>query len=175
MDRKKEHDEFVLLVIESQSRLYAYIRSLLLDNDRSRDVLQQTNLVLLEKESEFERGTNFGAWACKVAFYEVLADRRRRHRDKHLFSDELLSLVALRAAETTERFDERAVALEGCLEKLASKQRDLLYERYHPGGSVSSLAEKLGKSSSAVSAMLYRIRTSLMGCIERKLAGANGV
>ena len=70
------HDQFVLEIIAAQSRLYAYILSLVLNREKARDILQQTNLVLLEKEREFEWGTNFGAWASRVAYYEVLTDRR---------------------------------------------------------------------------------------------------
>ena len=163
------HDEFVLQVIAVQTRLYAYILSLSLDKDRARDILQQTNLVLLEKETEYEQGTNFGGWASRVAYYEVLADRRRRYRDRHLFSDELLALVASRASAIGESLDARAEALESCLNKLSSEHRQLVIERYRPGGSVAAIAEELRKSPAAISAMLYRIRGVLVDCIQRKL------
>lgn len=165
------HDEFVLRVIEVQSRLYAYILSLVLNKERAKDIVQQTNLVLLEKETEFQPGTNFAAWAYRVAFYEVLADRRKRQRDKHLFSDELLALIATRSATISESLDERSAALSKCLQELSGDHRENLLERYRPGGGVADLAEKLNKSPAAVSAMLYRIRTTLVECVERKLSG----
>lgn len=169
MPNNDGHDEFVLLLIGAQTRLYAYILSLVLEKDRAREVLQQANLVLLEKEADFERGTNFTAWAHRVAFYEVLADRRRRTRDRHLFSDELLALIAQRASATDKTFDARSEALERCLEGLSAEQRELVRERYGPGGSVAAIAEQVGKSPAAVSAMLYRIRTALVACIGRRI------
>ena len=167
-----DHDEFVLQVIDAQTRIYAYILSLVLDRDRARDILQQTNLVMLQKEPDFEHGTNFVAWAYRVAFYEVLADRRSRQRDKHLFSDELLALVAARVSESNETLDDRVQALENCLKDLPTEHRTLIVERYRTDGKVKALAEQQGKTPAAVSAMLYRIRSALLECVERKLGGA---
>lgn len=169
MSTTDQHDEFVLNVIDAQTRMYAYILSLVLDRDRARDILQQTNLVMLQKESEFVPGTSFLAWAYKVAFYEVLADRRNRQRDKHLFSDELLGLIATRSSVMSHSMDARMHALEQCLNQLQPRQRELIVERYRPDGSVATLANRLDKTPAAVSAMLYRIRTALLECVERKL------
>lgn len=167
------HDEFVMLVIEHQSRLYAYILSLLLDKERARDVLQQTNLVLLEKETEFERGTHFFGWSAKVAYYEILADRRKRQRDRHFFSDELLSVVASESLQRSESLEGRVDALRNCLGKMSSSNRDLLMKRYRPGGRVADIAEALGKTPNAVSALLHRLRSSLMDCVQRELGSAS--
>lgn len=163
------HEAFVLLVINAQNRLYAYILSLVLDKERARDILQQTNLVLLEKEIGFTHGTEFFAWAARVAFYEVLADRRRRVRDRHLFSDELLAAVASESLRTAGAIEERTEALRHCLSKLSNTNRDLLMQRYRPDGSVAGIAESLGKTPGALSAILHRLRSGLVDCIERKL------
>ena len=165
---------FVLEIIGAQGRLYAYILSLLLDRDRAHDVLQQTNLILLEKESEFQWGTNFGAWACSVAFYEVLSERRSRSRDRHLFNDDLLALIAVDAEAESLSVDQRREALEKCLQTLTRPQRNLLTARYGPGGSVEGMAEALKKTPGAVSAMLHRIRAKLAKCIEYRLQAAPG-
>lgn len=164
-----DHDAFVLHMIGAQSRIYAYILSLVLDRDRARDILQQANLVMLQKESEFAVDTNFLAWAYRIAFYEVLADRRSRVRDRHLFSEELLAVVASGAARENETFDERSQALDQCLQSLSQENRELVMARYRPGGQVSDLAQRLCKSPAAVSALLYRIRAGLLECVENKL------
>jgi RNA polymerase sigma-70 factor (ECF subfamily) len=161
-----------MLVIEHQNRLYAYILSLVLDKERARDVLQQTNLVLLEKETEFERGTHFFGWSAKVAYYEVLTDRRKRQRDRHLFNDDLLSVVASESLQVGETLESRIDALRGCLNKMSAADREVLMQRYRTGGRVSEIAELLGKTPNAVSAMLHRLRSSLMDCVQKKLGSA---
>jgi RNA polymerase sigma-70 factor (ECF subfamily) len=164
-----DREDFVVQLIAIQSRLYAFIMSLLLDRERAQDVLQQTNLVLLKKQNEYEPGTNFGAWACKVARYEVLAYRRTRQRDRHSFNDELLGLIAQRAEIGTEDIDQRAVALELCLERLTADQRKLLEVRYRQGGSVDEIARAAKKTPTAISSLLYRIRSALAECVRRRM------
>lgn len=164
-----DHDAFVLLVINHQKRLFAYILSLVLERERASDILQQANLVLLEKESGFSHGTDFFAWAARVAYFEVLADRRRRVRDRHLFNDEMLSIVADKSSRVAGALDDRADALRDCLAGLAAEQRDLLSRRYRPGGSVNEIANAMGKTPGAVSAVLHRLRNALLDCVEKKL------
>ncbi len=163
--------DFVMQTIQAQGRIRAYLLSLVLDKDRANDLLQQTNLVLLQKQSEYQPGSNFIAWAYRIAYFEVLADRRNRQRDRHLFNDAALAVIAARAEDVLDRHDEKSVALEDCLQQLKADQRDLLIARYRPGSSVEAMARSLGKTPAAISAALYRIRNSLLQCVERKLKG----
>lgn len=163
------HDEFVLLVINTQPRLHAYILSLVFNKERAQDILQQTNLVLLEKEKDFTHGTEFFAWSARVAYYEVLADRRRRARDRHLFSDELLAVVAAESSKTLASLEDRSDALRKCLDKLSSTNREILMRRYRPGGNVAEIAASIGKTPNALSALLHRLRSGLVDCVSRQL------
>lgn len=171
MSAAEPSEDFVLELVKNQNRLHVYILSLVVDKQRAMDILQQTNLVMLKKASEFEPGTNFGAWACRIAHFEVLADRRRSHRDRLVFDDEVLGILAEDAEKQLLEFDTRAIALDECLKKLTSSQRRTLIERYSPGGSVQSMAEAMGRTPNAVSLTLHRLRSALADCIRRKLAG----
>lgn len=165
------HEEFVLKILECQGQVYAYILSLVLNRERARDLLQQTNVVLLEKESEFELGTNFGAWACRVAFYEVLSYRRSMSRDRHLFNEQLLTLIAEDAEGITVEAEDRLEALRICLGKLSKSQQQLVQARYRKGGSVKEIATVVEKTPNAISAELHRIRNALADCISQRLGG----
>ena len=172
MEGVNKHDEFVLQMIQTQGRVHAYILSLVLNKDVASDLLQQTNLVLLQKRSDFKSGTNFGAWACRVAYYEVLAHRRDRSRDLHVFSDATLALIAGHARPDEDAEKNRLSALEACMQQLPERHRDLVIERYRQGSSIVSIAQSLKKSPAAVSANLYRIRTTLLQCVKRRMQGA---
>ncbi|MFN7134755.1 MAG: guanylate kinase, partial [Myxococcales bacterium] len=50
----------------------------------SEEVIQETNLVLWREFDRFQEGTNFAAWACRVALNQVLAWRKKRQRDRLL-------------------------------------------------------------------------------------------
>lgn len=166
-------DAFVRSLTGCQNRLYTYILSLLPDADRAKDVLQETNVVMWRKAHEFTPGTSFSAWACKVAYFEVLSERRRNQRDRHMFSETLLSTLASEGEKCAATLDERSVALDECLDRLSEKQRRRLFARYSAGGSVRAIAEESGKSCGAIATALYRVRASLLRCIEDKVAGSS--
>lgn len=166
------NDQFIRDLTNCQNRLYAYILTLLPDPERARDVLQETNVVLWRKAGEFKTGTNFGAWACKIAYFEVLTERQRRRRDRHVFDEEMIAQLARHTEQRLGRLDDRSLALDECLQQLTRQQRDRLMARYSSGGSVLAMAEELGETPGAVATALYRIRTALLKCIENKLAGS---
>jgi len=122
-------DWVVLQLIDAQSSLEGYIYSLVLDRELTKDLLQQTNVVVLEKQSSFQQGTNFFAWACRIAYHEVLAMRRDRSRERYLFDDNLLAALAVKSAEVFEHHSERMEALLECLSELQDEQRELILAR----------------------------------------------
>ncbi len=160
--------EFVYQLTDWQNRLFGYLVTLLGSVHDAHDVLQETNLVLWQKMSEFEPGTEFGAWAKRVAYFQALAFLRDRKRDRHLFDDEVLEKMAAEPSPAKDE-EELHLALRNCLSQLPEKQRELLSERYQEGGSIRKLARVFGKKESALKMRLMRIRQSLLVCIESKL------
>src|SRR5262249_53885031 len=123
-------EEFVRLLGQHQRRLFLYVLCLVPDWNDAEEVMQETNLVLWREFARFEPGPNFAARACRVAFHQVLAWRKRRQRDRLEFSDAFLGAVAEETAAELDRLEERSAALAGCIEKLPGDQRDLLRRRY---------------------------------------------
>ena len=170
MDENRE--DFVRELTAAQSSLWAYVFSLLPDHVAAQDVLQQTNLTLWRKAGDFQQGTSFIAWASRAAYFHVLTYRRGMRRDRLVFNDEVFAYLAERQAErlTSWAPGERETALRGCLEKLPPHSRRLLESRYAPGASVKGLAQADGRSVAALSQVLYRIRDTLLECIETALS-----
>lgn len=164
MDRDAE---FLRLMTEFQGRLFGYILSLLGDPDRANDVLQETNIVLWRDSKEFRPGSNFKAWAFRVAHFQVMAFRQKQIRDKLVFPDELLEAVAFGAREADESFDGRRERLAGCLEKLPAPQREMLRRRYAENHSLDAIGSDKGMKANAVTQALFRIRQALMQCVAR--------
>ena len=171
---RPDSDEFIGLLTSSQTSLYGYILSLLPDRAAAKDVLQEANLTLWHKAADFREGTSFFAWASKVAYFHVLSHRRKLSRDKLVFADDVLDYLAERQAERMEHADARERALLECLDGLPAEQRQLVEQRYAPGGSVQDIAARQDKSVGAISQMLYRIREVLQGCVEGKLKSWEG-
>jgi RNA polymerase sigma-70 factor (ECF subfamily) len=163
--------EFVQLIAAHQKMLTGYIRTLVFDPAATDDILQETNLVLWQKAGEFERGTNFVAWACRIAYHRVRAYWRDQSRERTYAMDPaLLANIAAEAAHHAEQMEARIEALRGCLAKLTQEQQRLMAMRYAPGGSVSGMASSSGRSAASLSVTLTRIRKRLIDCVNFTLA-----
>lgn len=161
--------EFIQLLTTSQSRIYAYILSLVFDADLADDILQQTNAVLWEKSQDFELGTNFVAWSFRIAYFQVLADRKRRQRDRLIFDDAAVSTLAAMSEQTDGRFELRQKHLRTCLEQLNERQRECVRRRYDANSSLDRIADAMGLKANAVKQLLFRARNALHRCVDAKL------
>ncbi|QOV90850.1 sigma-70 family RNA polymerase sigma factor [Humisphaera borealis] len=153
-----------------QSALYAYVCTLLGTSSGAADVLQEANIVLWEKASEYDPSRPFLPWAFGIAYFQVLAHRKRLSRDKLVFDDELLNAVSDVLRRRDETADRELEALDGCVSKLAPHQRQVLDARYRDGQAVESIARRAGKAANATAAELYRVRKLLMDCIRRTMS-----
>lgn len=162
-------DEFVKLLTASQAPLYACVLSLLPDRVAAQDVLQEVNLTLWHKAADFEAGTNFMAWAGRIARYHVLNYRRKQSRDRLIFDEQLFEELCVRQAERGEETNRYAELLKECLWHLPENHRELLGQRYASAGSVKKIATARGQSVGAISQLLYRIRESLLNCVSQRL------
>jgi len=159
----------MLLLTNAQSTIYASIYSLHPNSVVAQDLLQETNLTLCRKADDFEPGTNFNAWATRIARYHVLNYRRRLKREQAIFDTVLFEELCVLQEQRAEELGGYLDAMRECLQHLPASQRRLIQERYASDGSVSALASQQGKSVGAISQLLYRIRQSLLDCIYRKL------
>lgn len=161
---------FVKLMTEHQGNLRAFIVSLIPGSPDVADVLQETNAVLWQKRDRFEPGTNFLAWAFRIARYEVLRELHRRRRRGHVtFSEEAVAVLASIEPED-ETAEDLLSALDLCLDKLSESQREIVRERYTPGQSLEELATRTGRTAGSLRIALLRIREILRHCIEQTLA-----
>jgi RNA polymerase sigma-70 factor, ECF subfamily len=160
-------EQFVRRLTEHQNRLYAYIMAILGDPGAVGDVFQDTNVAIWRKAGEYREGTDFWAWVSRTAYFEILAYRKRRGRDRHVFDDALLQSIAEEAAEQSETTNDKLATLRRCIARLAQLDQELLSWRYGAAGSIRRLAEERGKTVGAISQALYRIRGELADCMEQ--------
>ncbi len=153
-----------------QARLEGFIRSLTGDADAARDILQETNVVLLRKSRHFQAGTNFTAWAFRIARFEVMTWRRKIGRSRLTFDDELVDSIAETAEKLDDTYLNRVEALRDCLQKLPERQRDMVRRRYLEEWSVAELARETGENANAISQLLFRARQNLLRCVEKTLS-----
>src|SRR3954453_14249048 len=160
-------DAFVRLLGQNQRRIFLYVMSLVPDCNDAEEIIQETNLVLWREFHRFQPGTNFAAWACKVALHQVLAWRKRARRDRLEFSPAFLEAVAAEADAAADVLEERSQCLARCIERLPADRRQLLRLRYTDGLGIEAIAGQLGGTEGAIYRALSRIRQALHDCVSR--------
>ena len=159
-------EDFVQLMTEYQGRMYAYILSLLADPNAANDILEETNLVLWRKSTEFQVGTNFKAWAFRIANFQVMAYRQRRIRDRLVFDDDFMMTLSVDASSYDDTYEVRQKKLVTCMDKLPDRQRDLIERRYSIGVSIKKIADELKSTANSIAQALFRARNNLINCVK---------
>ena len=163
-------ERFVRLLATCQRQVFLYALGLVYNAADAEEILQETNLVLWRKFDQYQPGTDFARWACRIARFEVLKLRERQARERRLFTSEFIEALAVDSEESLDELDGRREALAVCLEKLRKTDRQLLLCRYQENATTRSVAEALGRSVQGTRKSLHRIRMALLACIERTLA-----
>jgi len=162
-------DEFALQFIQNQSRVYAYIATLLPNRSDAEEILQRTSLVMWQKWDRFDPKYGFVPWARGIALNEIRNFLRRSERKNVHLSDSLISVLASDVEKEPDA--DRVSALRNCLGELEGQQRDLLEQCYLESLGAKEVAMSRGVSVDAVYMRVHRIRRTLVRCIEKQIGG----
>ena len=170
MSKSESNDApFLTLVTGSQRMLHAFILRLVPSLSDADDILQETNLVLWSKQAEYAPGSDFRAWAFRVARFQVMAFRKRQSLDRLVFGDELIDRLARAGERRGDLLDHKRELLIECLKRLKDAQRQMLNDHYGNRLSGREIAEKTGRNVDAVFQAMHRARETLLLCIEQGL------
>ena len=162
------------LVIKHRHEVLAYLYSALPDYHAVEDVFQEICLVAVRKSADFQDGTNFAAWVRTIARHKLREQLRKRAGvllDDDFFDGLEKAFDEARAALDP---DPRKEALRTCLSELQRGARELVSLRYDEGLDPAAIAERMGKTRTAVNSLLQRIREILKQCVDRRLGLVRG-
>src|SRR5439155_22760828 len=171
MDSSPDQDRFVEQFVRCQSRIYAYIVTLLPNRSDAEEVFQQTSLALWKKWPQYDPTREFVRGAGGMARLEACAFLRK-HAGRTLIglSEEVLMEVAQVRLDMHESLEARQQALLHCLGQLKRQSRELLERCYAGKDSIRQIAEELRLKPNALYMTLKRLRRTLFDCINRTLA-----
>lgn len=171
MQNQELDEEYVALIAGSQSMLRGLLMALIRRAADVDDVLQETNTVLWRKRAEYDWQLDFTPWACRIAQLQAMAFFKRvRNHGQATLDDRILEQIAVIATQQAVNTKSHAEALAYCMEKLSPEHRQLVENRYCESIPVNQIASQAGRSADAVSMTLYRIRKTLMECIQKTVA-----
>jgi RNA polymerase sigma-70 factor (ECF subfamily) len=171
-DATTELTEAYLRLLTHHDRwLAAYVYSLVPQAADAEDILQEVKVTMWKHFSKFEQGSNFQAWARKIATNQILNYRRAEQRRPSAELEEaFIEAVAAEIDRRAETLDQRSDALRLCLQKLPEAHRKLILWRYYEDCGVEEIAAKSQRSVEAVYQLLSRVRSALNDCVSRQLA-----
>jgi RNA polymerase sigma-70 factor (ECF subfamily) len=162
-------DQFLRLLMTHQNKIYAYIFSMVPNFTDADDIMQEVTVALLHRFSDFQIGTNFLAWARKMAFYEILKFRKKQHRQPLAFTQETLQAIAAYVEKESSHTEQMLDVLGRCLSKLNIREQQLIVLRYEDGATTQSVSEKLGVSIYSIYRAIERIQGILLRCVNRNM------
>jgi RNA polymerase sigma-70 factor (ECF subfamily) len=145
--------------------------TLLPRRDDAEEVLQRTATVLWEKFGEYDREREFLPWALRVAYFEVLNFRKQIARDRLVFREDVMEVLAETRQSQAAQLEAQRRALAQCLSELSSADQALLRRRYADSETIAAMADEQGKTAKALYRRLDRLREAIARCAERRLRG----
>ena len=166
----ESHEQFLHLVMSNNKRIYAFIFTLVHNHFDADDIMQETVMLMYRNFGKFEIGSNFAAWGMSIAYYQVLAYRKRYRKERVHFDTELLELISKEAESVRDDTNTRLEALQRCREKLSKNDSKILEMRYDLSVSVKDMGEYFGQSVHKIYRSVARIHDTLLRCVHRTLA-----
>ena len=72
-EQNPQQQTVMRLALEHRVQIWAYLMGLAKDPHKAEDLFQNTYLIICSKWAQFQEGTNFLAWARRIARFEFLA------------------------------------------------------------------------------------------------------
>lgn len=170
IDLLESRDRFTELLAQHRGQIFRLILCMVHRMEDAEDVFQQAAMTMWEKFETFQSGTSFVAWASQIARYKALDLLSSRGRQKLCLSNEIIQELAQHDESSSGHQEARLKALEACREKLPESDQNLLLQCYAKSKTIRDAAKNIGRSPQSVYVSLMRIRRTLFGCVQRKLA-----
>ncbi|MBI1370257.1 MAG: sigma-70 family RNA polymerase sigma factor [Planctomycetes bacterium] len=161
--------QFTRLWVGAQPVVAAYVFAAVRQRADAEDVLQTVAEAALEDFDKYDPAASFTGWALGIARYRVLNHHRNHKRDRHVFCEHTLDLLAASHQAAEPLAESHRQALAQCLKSIPRRQHAMLMQRYRDDQSMAQIGERRGMSANAVAIGLHRIRQALAQCIRAKL------
>jgi len=174
--KRGDAEAFADLVRMFQGRIRAFFAARLRDSSMVDDLAQEAFLIAYQKLPGCDTSRSLHPWLKKIAEY-VLLNANRKQRPQTLDPQNLdatLNRLAAEQSDSAEEWASEEDLLEGlrhCVGKIQSFSQRLLEARYQRGLSLRDIAELEGKSPTALSVALVRIRLRLRECVQGRRVG----
>lgn len=172
-NNKNGVNNFKALVDKYKYKLYRIAYSILKDEQRSKDVVQETFIIAWDKLYQLEDEKNINSWLCTIASNKAKDYYRKGKREILTIDDEKVyspngGKVYLDLPEEIVEKREFKRKLLDEIQKLDSIYSEVLYLYYFAQLSYKEIGHNLNISTKTVGSRLYRAKQELKNRIESK-------
>ncbi|MFK7766676.1 MAG: RNA polymerase sigma factor [Mariniblastus sp.] len=174
-DFAESHHAFREIVLEHQATVRVFLARYIHCSQQIDDLAQEVFIACFNQLDEFRGDSKLSTWLLGIARNKALNFLRsevRRSRNQRSFAESELihqSLRHLDRDDNPELMENRAQALEVCLQSLPAQSKLLIKKFYFEKQTSIAIGSEMGQSDSAVRMKLKRIRGILQNCIATKL------
>jgi RNA polymerase sigma-70 factor (ECF subfamily) len=145
MERLKEFEENIII---NKNYLINIIASKIRNKSDAVDIFQRACIKMWKKYDQFDKQTNFMAWASTISIFEVKNYNRTYYRCPVNFDSTVFDVVGekLKTSTETEKKFDLIEKLNKAINKLDEVSRYLITSVYMNNEDIKALAEKDGKS-----------------------------
>ena len=166
----QQMQEFIQLLVAGQSRIYAYIMTMVANRNDADDIMQETTAMMWQKFDTFEAGTDIVAWGVAIARYRILEFRRKKRNESRIqFTDRTFTELEKESQTRLSDLDDYMGTLRKCVQKLPSRDKALVNLKYEQSLAVKDISMRVGKTIQNVYYHLSRIHTILLSCVQKTI------
>jgi RNA polymerase sigma-70 factor (ECF subfamily) len=165
--------DLATLVEEHQSGVWRYLRFLGATRTEADDLAQETFLAFARAKFVEREPRQTAGYLRTVARNQLLALRRRQHREISTVELEAADSVWAAAAGPDGSLAGYLDALRECVEQLEGRPRRAIDLHYRDGAGREAIAASLDMKPDGVKSLLRRTRDLLRECVERKTTSAD--
>lgn len=149
--KNNEVEAFDSLFLKYSEKLYSFSFSLLKNHEDSKEILQEAFVRIWEKRMEIDSSKSFKSFLFTVSYNLIIDQLRRRIKDNE-YRDFLVSYFETEKFElqTTIDYDTIKSKIQGAVEELPEKRKEIYFLSRELGLSHKEIAEKLGISVKTV-------------------------
>ena len=156
------------LVQRHQADVWRYLRFLGADRTEADDLTQETFLSVARSAFVERDGRQTAGYLRTVARNQLLAMRRRQHREVSTVELEAADTIWAAAAGPDGSLTRYLEALRECVEGLEGRARQAVNLHYRENAGRDDIAAALDMKIDGVKTLLRRTRQLLRECVERK-------
>jgi len=158
------------LFVQHIPALRGFVLSLVNNFGLVDDVVQETFITVTKKAFDFERGTNFRAWAWTIARFKALQLIEKQGTANEQFAPEVIEALCAHPAAQNWPQEEMLEKLTDCIGELAPRARQAIELRYLQAFRPPEVARVMNWTVDAVHVVLARARVVLRECVTGRTA-----